>query len=82
MPESTTRAHASEAALQRHRLAVLWDALESFGAVAHRRPVADLTDDELAALIAGETERVRVLQSPEARRHVMAARIAYRKRAA
>ena len=69
-------------ALHRHRIRTLWDALEAFGAVAHRRPLETLTEDELNALIAGETERVRVLQSPEAQHHVLASLIAHRSGAA
>lgn len=68
-----------ETAEYRHRLRVLWDALETFGANVHRRPINTLFDDELRALIAGETERLRVLQSPEARHHTLAARTAHRR---
>jgi hypothetical protein len=49
------------------RLLALWDDLEKLGATVRRLPLEYLTDDEIAALCAGEAERFRILSAPEAR---------------
>jgi hypothetical protein len=59
----------------------LWDALDGLGATVHRLPLAEATDDQLGALLADAHERHRVLTSPEAAMHTLAARVR-RKRAA
>lgn len=54
------------AALLCHRLVDLWTELGALGATVNHRPIGRLTAPELGALVAAETERVRVLTAPEA----------------
>lgn len=74
--------HPTGPTTARRRLVALWDALDGLGATVRRLPLAEATDDEIGALIAGEAERVRVLSAPEAEHHTLAARIAHRTTAA
>lgn len=48
------------------RLIDLWATLDALGATVHRRPVNHLRSVSLRPIVAHETERVRVLTSPEA----------------
>lgn len=52
------------------RLTELWAVLDALGATVHRRPVTHLHRSTLRGLVAAETERVRVLTSPEAADYV------------
>jgi hypothetical protein len=57
----------------RTQLSDLWAALDALGATVHRRPLTHLSARTLAILCARETERLRVLTSPEAD-HIVTAR--------